>query len=184
MTVKNPKNKGNGFERRVAKLFSEWTGVKFMRTPSSGAIHNFNDKRVVSDIVPPLSIGKFPFSIECKNVNCSWEFSNLLEDTSQTIKDHWKQCEDDANREGLVPLLVFTKNYRPVLAVMPYRAWDCSPSVIQSIPHLVLNNIWAQSLVMFKLDKFMEVLKVEELIENDLFKYYSKGSDTSSEPHK
>ena len=56
MPVKNPKNKGNEFERKVAKMLSEWSGVKFMRTPASGAIHNFKDKRVVSDIVAPLSI--------------------------------------------------------------------------------------------------------------------------------
>ena len=67
MAVKNPNNKGNELERKVAKMLSDWAGVKFMRTPSSGAIHNFKDKRVVSDIVAPLSIGNFPFSIECKN---------------------------------------------------------------------------------------------------------------------
>ena len=118
MTVKNPKAKGNAFERKVAKMLSEWSGVKFMRTPMSGAIHNFKDKRVVSDIVPPLILGEFPFSIECKNVNCSWEFSTFLEGTSQTLEKHWKQCVDDAIREGLLPLLVFTKNFREIYAAL------------------------------------------------------------------
>ena len=118
MPVKNPKEKGNAFERKVAKMLSEWSGVKFMRTPMSGAIHNFKDKRVVSDIVPPLALGEFPFSIECKNVNCSWEFSTFLEGTSQTLEKHWKQCIDDALREGLLPLLVFTKNFRGIYAAL------------------------------------------------------------------
>ena len=39
----NIKAKGNKHEREVAKLLSEWSGHKFMRTPMSGAIHNFKD---------------------------------------------------------------------------------------------------------------------------------------------
>ena len=120
MPLKNPKEKGNAFERTVAKMLSEWSGVKFMRTPASGAIHNFKDKRVVSDIVPPLSIGQFPFSIECKNVNCSWELSNLLEGTSETLGKQWTQCVTDAEREGLLPMLVFTKNFRGIYTVLKY----------------------------------------------------------------
>lgn len=116
--MKNPKEKGNNFERKVAKLFSLWSGHKFMRTPASGAIHNFKDKRVVSDIVAPLSIGEWPFSIECKNVMCSWELNTLLEGTSETMKSHWKQAQDDADREGLAPLLIFTKNFRDKFIVL------------------------------------------------------------------
>lgn len=161
MAVKNPKNKGNAFERGVAKQLSEWAGVKFMRTPSSGAIHNFNDKRVVSDIVPPLSIGNFPFSIECKNVMCNWEFSTFLEDTSVTLKNHWKQCEDDANREGLFPMLIFTKNFRDsyvMIRCSEYRTFNK-----EIIPRIeFINDNKELTIINFK--KFLESVTVEEVL--------------------
>lgn len=124
MALKNPKEKGNNFERKVANMLSNWSGCKFLRTPASGAIHNFNDKRVVSDIVPPLSIGKFPFSIECKCVECSWEFSTLISGTSQTINEHWKQSCEDAEREGLRPMLVFSKNFRSIMVMILQDDFD------------------------------------------------------------
>ena len=170
----NAKNKGNTFERKVAKMLSEWAGVKFMRTPGSGAIHNFKDKRVVSDIVPPLSIGNFPFSIECKNVKCSWEFSTLLDRTSTTINSHWKQCEEDAKREGLIPMLVFTKNFRSILAIIPAQVWNYFPSdVMGEIPTLLLDYVCeTQSLIMFKFENFLEALSINTLLECNLSELY------------
>ena len=176
MAVKNPKNKGNEFERKVVKMLSDWAGVKFMRTPSSGAIHNFKDKRGVSDIVAPLSIGNFPFSIECKNVECSWELSALLEGTSQTINKHWQQCSDDAAREELIPLLVFTKNFREVYAIMDFAVWLTFPSEwVVSIPSLVLTKIWEYPLIVFKLQTFLEKVSI-----NNLMSMYSLQSVVQS----
>lgn len=160
--MKNPKAKGNGFERQVAKMFSDWAGVKFMRTPASGAIHNFKDKRVVSDIVPPLSIGNFPFSIECKKVECSWELSAILEGTSQTIKDHWQQCLNDAAREGLIPLLVFSKNFRGVYAVM--RQVDLADTKVDLYRQLVVYLGDAFPLVIFSLKDFLSAVSCSDLI--------------------
>lgn len=116
--MKNPKAKGNGFELKVAKKLSEWAGVKFMRTPMSGAIHNFNDKRVVSDIVAPLSIGSFPFSIECKCQEVPWDFDFILKGTS-TFWSFWEQASCDADSEGLIPMLIMTKNYRDSYVAIP-----------------------------------------------------------------
>jgi hypothetical protein len=115
--VKNSKAKGNGFELTVAKMFTEWSGHKFMRTPMSGAIHNFNDKRVISDIVPPLSVGEFPFSIECKNQEVPWDLDFILIGTSK-IWEFWEQASGDAKSENLEPLLVFKKNFRQIYAAM------------------------------------------------------------------
>jgi hypothetical protein len=123
--VKNPKEKGNEFERKVAKLLSDWSGEKFIRTPMSGAIHNFKDKRVVSDITAPLSLGNWPFSIECKKVEAAnWEFSAFIEGTSQTLKEHWQQCCTDADRENMVPMLVFSKNRREIYMMITKKTFD------------------------------------------------------------
>ena len=107
----NGKNKGNTFERKVAKILSDWSGQQFNRVPLSGALRwETNDKRVVSDVVPPPSM-KWPFSVECKCVEHDWDFSMLLIGTS-TFWKHWEQANGDAQREEMIPMLVFTKNYR------------------------------------------------------------------------
>lgn len=160
--MKNPKTKGNGFERRVAKILSDWAGVQFMRTPASGAIHNFKDKRVVSDIVPPLSVGNFPFSIECKKVECSWELSSIIEGTSQTLKDHWKQCSEDAAREGLIPMLVFSKNFRGVYAIL--RRVDFLSTKVDIYPRLEVHLGDAFPLVIFRLKDFLATLSCAKLV--------------------
>lgn len=116
--MKHPKQKGSEFERKVAKMLTEWSGSEFHRTPMSGALHWSNDSRVVSDIVPPESLSGWPFSIECKNVECSWGFDTFINGTSTTLKEHWRQAEGDARSEGMVPMLVFTKNYRDIYLMM------------------------------------------------------------------
>ena len=110
------KNKGGNFELKVAKKITEWSGVEFHRTPMSGALHWKQDTRVISDIVPPQGL-IWPFSIECKKVEYDWSFSNFIEGTN-LFWDHWKQAHDDAEREGLIPLLVFSKNYRNTYVAM------------------------------------------------------------------
>ena len=160
MALKNPKSKGNTFERKVANMLTEWSGVKFMRTPASGAIHNFQDKRVVSDIVPPLSIGKFPFSIECKNVNCSWELSNLLEGTSETLNAHWTQCVTDAEREGLLPMLVFTKNFRKVYTVLRYVDFKRLNIALDKLLRVTTVQV---DVVIFDFQEFLSAVSCDQL---------------------
>lgn len=112
MTI-NSKQKGSRLERQVAKLLSEWSGYDFHRTPMSGALHWTNDKRVLSDIVPPQALENYPFSMECKNVEYDYDFTYLMSGTSMFYK-HWKQATDDAQRECLRPMLIFTKNRRDI----------------------------------------------------------------------
>lgn len=168
------KEKGNNFERRVAKLLSNWSGSKFMRTPSSGAIHNFNDKRVVSDIVPPLSVGEFPFSIECKCVECSWEFSSVIDNTSQNFREHWNQAVDDANRENLRPLLIFSKNFRDIYMAMMES--DFSALGIQVDNHITSYSSDRDTLVIFKMKDFLEKISCDELVKLKSLKNIGKNS--------
>lgn len=156
----NSKQKGSDFERKVAKMLSDWSGEKFMRTPMSGAIHNFKDKRVVSDIVAPLSIGEWPFSIECKKVECSWSFNTFIEGTSQTLKEHWKQCCEDSDRESLVPLLVFNKNYRDVYAMVKQSTFE---TLGVNIDNIQLNT-QAYQVTIFRFADLLDNITVEELL--------------------
>ncbi len=95
----------------MAKLLTEWWGVKFQRTPGSGGLHWKNDNRVSGDIVPPPDSG-FPFTVECKKHE-GWTFENVIKGTGK-VSDWWEQCTNDAKEFDKVPLLVFSKNRSPI----------------------------------------------------------------------
>lgn len=159
----NSKQKGNDFELKIAKLLTEWSGQKFHRTPASGALHWENDKRVISDIVPPQTIPEWPFSIECKKVETSWEFNTLIEGTSQTIKEHWKQCKSDACEEEMVPLLIFTKNYRDVYAIL--RKEVCEN--LEFYPDKCIRlDLCDEHLVIFQLREMLDKISLEHILKN------------------
>lgn len=161
--MKNPKQKGNDHELKVAKLLTEWSGQKFHRTPASGALHWPNDKRVVSDIVPPQTLEGWPFSVECKKVETSWEFNTFIEGTSQTLKEHWKQCCEDAKREEMVPLLVFTKNYRDIYMMVDMKTFDILG--VQA-DHLELKT-WENHVVIMRFSDFLKEISLDELLKKD-----------------
>ena len=56
----NSKKKGNRFELKVSKWFTEWTSFKFGRTPYSGANHQSRD--LSSDRSEERRVGK-----ECRS---------------------------------------------------------------------------------------------------------------------
>ena len=154
------KQKGNSHERKVAELLSKWSGSKFIRTPMSGAIHNFKDKRVVSDIVAPLSIGKWPFSIECKNTENSWELNTFIEQTAKFWKQ-WEQCIEDSKREESEPMLVFTKNYRDIFMSVTKETFD--KLEISSTNYIIVNSP-QYCLVIMKFKEFLDGITLEELL--------------------
>ena len=162
----NSKAKGNNFERKIARLLSDWSGHKFMRTPMSGAIHNFKDKRLVSDIVAPMSIGEWPFSIEAKCVECSWELNTFIEGTSVTLQQHWKQCYEDSQREGLLPMLVFKKNHREIYMMITeslFKELDIEPASYMTV------NTQSDTLVILKFKEFLSLISCDEIIGLQLF---------------
>lgn len=54
----------------------------------------------------PAARGRFPFGVECKRQE------------RLSIPAWWKQCESNAEAEGLTPLLVFRQNRQEPLAVL------------------------------------------------------------------
>lgn len=163
----NSKQKGNDFELKVAKLLTEWSGEKFHRTPASGALHWENDNRVVSDIVPPQTLVGWPFSIECKKVETSWEFNTFIEGTSVTLKEHWKQCYGDAQREQMIPMLVFTKNYRDTYMMITQETFNklgINPSCFIKVE----NQEW--SLIIMKFTEFLDLVPLKVLLDKNLLK--------------
>jgi hypothetical protein len=111
----NGRNKGSGYERKIAKDLGEWWGEEFHRTPASGGLHWQKDNRVAGDIVtPPDSV--FPFTIECKKRE-GFDLEQLLKGTGD-IEDWWEQAVGDSERVESKPLLIFSKNRAPDYTMM------------------------------------------------------------------
>ena len=156
----NSKAKGSTFERKVAKELSKWSGEEFHRTPMSGALKWSNDKRVISDIVAPNTLLEkgWCVSLEIKNVETSWEFSNLLQGTSLTLNSHWVQCTADAEKEGMTPLLIFTKNYRDTFVMMEKSLF--SQLNLEKVDHLEVHT--EETLCILTLENLLKNTKVED----------------------
>jgi len=117
---KNGKKKGSTFENDVAKVFNERLGTKeFARTPGSGAFATTHTLpahlKIHGDLIIPQD---FKFCIECKKGYNEENLYSLYNDSSK----FWgfiKQCRKDADKCGLLPLLIFKQDYRPILAIIP-----------------------------------------------------------------
>lgn len=112
------RNKGAGFERKIAKQLSEWTGTTFTRTPSSGGWNK------AGDVTPkdPKEMVRFPFNMEMKN-NESWNLPMLFKaekrgTLSGCFKSWWEQCSGDAKKSNRIPVVVFTRNNDPEFCLM------------------------------------------------------------------
>lgn len=105
---KNSREKGNRFERQIAKDFSNWCGFPCKRTPMSGGWSK------TGDVTPrdPEQMVDFIFNPELKHVE-NWTFSAGFfgSGISKQIKRWWDQCVKDSKETGRIPLLIFTKNY-------------------------------------------------------------------------
>lgn len=104
----NSKKKGSKNERKIAQLFSQWTGYEFTRTPGSGGLRWQNRGDVIGDLVctDDTHARRFPFSIECK-VRNKVDFSHLILTVNSDIIQFWEQSKQDAKRGSKLPLVVF-----------------------------------------------------------------------------
>ena len=106
----NSRNKGATYERKIAKMLTDWTGIEIRRTPMSGGWNK------TGDLTPkdPSEMEKFPLSFELKNRQ---EFSIEMlfhirnsEDMPKILKKYWDQCSGEAKESEKVPLLILTRN--------------------------------------------------------------------------
>jgi hypothetical protein len=167
----NGKQKGNGFERLVARTLTEWAGgLKFERVPQSGGLHWQEDNNVSGDIVPPFNIG-FPGSIECKKVETDWEIDKLLTGTSDIWK-WWEQCLRDSKEHGSkFPLLVFTKNRRKIYIALEESLFELlkekfgqESSDFYLLPHIRVNINKGKKIVVVDFDLFLSSVTLEQFL--------------------
>lgn len=114
------RNKGQGYERTIAKKLSPWWGGTFNRTPGSGSLHWGSDNRVAGDIVAPPEVD-FPFVTECKKHE-GWTIDHVLLDIGDPSK-WWGQVVTDARRVKKVPMLIFSRNRAKDFVMIPYDDW-------------------------------------------------------------
>jgi len=107
---KRSKRRGNTYERRCAKLLTEFTGVGFRRVPTSGA---FN-KQSATTIREELFYGDcicdrqdFLFCIEVKNQKV-FNFQAILKNPNTAdFTAWWYQCVRDSHQAKKLPMLFF-----------------------------------------------------------------------------
>ena len=109
--------KGGNYERKIAKVLSEWSGFEITRTPGSGGFYK------TGDLCPkePEHQIRWPFSFELKNQEC-WNIKQVLKingtsDMPEVFKKWWYQCAADAKTRERKPILLFTKNHHPNLVM-------------------------------------------------------------------
>lgn len=107
----NTKRKGDNFERKVAKIFTEWFGSEVRRTPLSGATG------IKIDL---LGDRRFPFLVECKKDE-SWRVESVLSDRgawSGYLEDLDKQKYSLYYSPDKIQLLVIARNYSSIYAII------------------------------------------------------------------
>ena len=104
------KQKGNRYERRCAKLLSEFTGVNFRKVPASGGFNKFGGQVVAEhafsgDVICDKK--EFMFSVEAKSQKAFSFVAMLKSPETAKFTEWWKQCVEDAKRVAKLPMLIF-----------------------------------------------------------------------------
>ncbi len=113
------KPKGSKHEAEVAKLFTEWWGSAFKRTPNSGALRWQGVSWTYSDILPPDDCS---VALECK-IRAEIDVWALVRPGSDAAHIHhpiawWNQSVEDAARcyretgQVIHPMLVFREDHK------------------------------------------------------------------------
>lgn len=153
----NSKKKGNRFELRVSKWFTEWTGFKFGRTPYSGANHQSRD--LSSDIMcqDERHAHRCKISVECKNYKDIKFEHVLLGNKSCDILKFWEQASKDAKRAKKVPILCMRYNSMPANEFFFVVDYKLGSIIAQYITKSMYIQVPGNTLMVFMAS---EVLKV------------------------
>lgn len=108
----NSRAKGARNERKICKVFEDWTGYEFNRTPASGGLRWKKTDNIVGDLICSEPNIIFPFSIEVKAYE-EINFEHLLYLKDSKIEKFWEQAKADSERGRKVPLLLMRYNGLP-----------------------------------------------------------------------
>ena len=127
----NSKNKGNAFERKIAKLlserFAEKTGIEasLRRNADSGSFFGGKnkarvgvydtEKATMGDLICPSA---FRFTIECKHYKEPPSFLSMLKQDNKTFDKWLEQAEQDAESAGKLSLIIAKFNNVPEMVLI------------------------------------------------------------------
>lgn len=119
----NSRAKGSAYERRIAKVFDDYHGGTWRRTPMSGGWSKSAEHGVAGDLV---CTAETPLHVELKNRE-GWDLTDLIlgvrSKGSTSIMEWWRQTSREAkNNNKKIPLLIFRRNHLSDSLVMLKRA--------------------------------------------------------------
>lgn len=164
MTKINSKSKGNRFERTICKVFQDWTGYEFSRTPQSGGLRWKKADNISSDVIctDPKHSRRFRFSIECKSYQELNFESILLNRKACKILKFWNQATSDSKRAGKLPLLIMKYNGMPkneaFLAVDPFVSSIIMKASTKPLETTMIINTKSVKLTIFMLSEVTKLV--------------------------
>lgn len=167
------RHKGHGFERKAAKVFTQWAQRPFKRVPQSGGW----DKSIISgdlfcaDEYSPKSPSHrvwMPLSLECKCAE-SWDFTHFFKDSDKSsLRQWWHQASSDTDQSKKLPALIFTKNYLPIFIMLRTHTLNKLAKLVGSswkkFAHLNYQFSKIEQLTVLLLDNFLEWIDFETLL--------------------
>jgi hypothetical protein len=132
----NGRAKGNKYENDICFALSKWLAPQY--TPDTASVYDLPFRRRSTSIMPseghwngtgdilhkPLSGIVCPFSIECKKRE-SWELDGMFNGEKWPVWQWWQQAGEQAEKGGLVPLMIFSRNRRENLVMLYERDALC-----------------------------------------------------------
>ena len=97
------KQKGRDHQKYVAALIQ-----KAFNLPEEDVVSRPMGSPGLDIMLSGRARGLFPFGIECKRTE------------KLSIPAWWKQCTDNADKEGLMPMLVYRQNHGRAMVVMQF----------------------------------------------------------------
>lgn len=154
----NSKNKGNTFERKIAKILSERfsavLGIQnaFRRNIDSGSyfggknqarMESYDlEKAEFGDIVAPNS---FRYSVECKHYKTPPTFSALVEQKCKMIDEWIDKANQDAENSGRKMCLIMKFNNVKETVLLDELFGDLKPfAIYKGYPIVTLEQFLAQ----------------------------------------
>lgn len=134
---KSNSRNGKSFERRIAKLLTEWAGTEFRRRLVESRDTSIIARCSTADVIP--SHHNFRFSIEAKS-GAGFSLDALLANPTATkVSAWWGQCTHDANLltealgTDIHPMLFFKPNSGALWIAFPKEAET----------HLIFKDGWS-----------------------------------------
>lgn len=161
-------------ERKVAKLLEEWWGVKFYRSPESGAMATLRSNSLPKSMIRN-SIGDiicdqldttldcscgFPFTVEVKCYKQIPLYSLLTKPSDESVpllEQFWIQATDQATKAERQPLLIFKEDRKPFFCAVSQDLFYKISSVIPTkTEDIISNTLFFKDMAIMQWNKFVE----------------------------